>query len=304
MNQKNRKLSVTVGISAYNEAKTLPGLILSILNQKCDTYRLNEIAIICDGCTDNTAEEIQEIKSEKVNIISKPDRRGKATRINELFKIADSEILVLLDADIQIKHAYLLEKLIAPFQADDDLLCVSGSLTPLSPKNFTQKVIHAGSQLWDSVRNNADSKVDLYYCTGAIRGFRKLLYKEMIFPNISAEDVYPYLYCRLKNYKFLVVREAVAYYKIPYKYMDFFKQMSRYLKSKEVLSQYFSSKMLQTGFSITTNNKLKQLLVSFVSNPFWISTYILYLLPIHAKSLINSNQQDEPIWEVIESSKE
>jgi glycosyltransferase involved in cell wall biosynthesis len=301
--KKHTSLSVSVGISAYNEASTLPWLIKSLLNQTCRSFNFEKIIIISDGSTDDTAEVIQRINSHKLKVIDKKNRAGKTSRVNELFALATSDVLVVLDADIQLKENDVLEKLIVPFIHNNDLACVSGAIAPHSPKNITQKIIQTGTKLWDEVRSNSGSTKDLYYCTGAIRAFRKRLYKEMTFPHISAEDVYPYLYCKVKNYQFLVVPDSVVYYETPRTYKDFFKQMRRYLKSKEVLSQHFSSQILASSFSISSAGKLRQLVKCLVQNPIWVSAYLVYLLPAHFVIWFTKSTPDKPIWDVIETSK-
>jgi glycosyltransferase involved in cell wall biosynthesis len=50
---KNIK-TLTIGISAHNEEKNISSLLESIFAQKQRNYVLENIYVVCDGCTDNT----------------------------------------------------------------------------------------------------------------------------------------------------------------------------------------------------------------------------------------------------------
>lgn len=47
-----KKLSVSVGIPAYNEEQNIASLIFGILKQKVNNITLKEIIVISDGSTD------------------------------------------------------------------------------------------------------------------------------------------------------------------------------------------------------------------------------------------------------------
>ena len=51
-----KKLTVTIGIPAYNEEKNIGRLLKSLSNQKGDDFTLNEIVVLSDGSTDMTNE--------------------------------------------------------------------------------------------------------------------------------------------------------------------------------------------------------------------------------------------------------
>ncbi|MBM2818065.1 MAG: biofilm synthesis PgaC-like N-glycosyltransferase, partial [Parcubacteria group bacterium] len=123
MNLK-KTITVTVGISAYNEEANIGNLLNSVLNQKLDNYKLEKIIVVSDGSTDSTEKKVIEINSDKIKLIADGKRLGKPIRINQIFREADSEIAVIFDADIKLEDDFVLYKLIMPFLNDDEIMLV------------------------------------------------------------------------------------------------------------------------------------------------------------------------------------
>ena len=49
-----KKLTVTIGIPAYNEEANVRNLLVSLLAQKETNFKLQEIIVVSDGSTDKT----------------------------------------------------------------------------------------------------------------------------------------------------------------------------------------------------------------------------------------------------------
>lgn len=56
-----KKLTVTIGIPAYNEEQNIGHLLVNIFNQSTSIAILDEIIIVSDGSTDNTIKAIKKI---------------------------------------------------------------------------------------------------------------------------------------------------------------------------------------------------------------------------------------------------
>lgn len=298
---KQQKPTLSIGITAFNEEQAFPSILQKLLAQESSSFILEYVYVVSDGSTDETVNKLKSFNHQKVQLLPFSKRMGKANRINTIFKKATSDIVVLLDADITIKDDWVLEKLIKPFLNDEKVLGVSGSILPIPPQSFTQNVLFTGSRLWDKTR--ALKKADVYYCTGAIRAFKKKLYKEMQFPDISAEDVYPYLYCKLKGYQFRIVKNAIVYYGLPLTYRDYFMQMRRYLKSGAVQENLFNEELINREYTIRAFDRLNILLREILHNPFWTTLYLLFLIPVQVANQLSKSDQDDAIWKIATSSK-
>ena len=97
---RKTKKTVTVGIPAYNEEKNIKFLIESLLKQKLQNAIFKEIIVISDGSTDKTVEKIKTVKSRFIKLIVYKKRLGQNQALNQIAQVANSDILVLTDADV------------------------------------------------------------------------------------------------------------------------------------------------------------------------------------------------------------
>src|SRR5260221_14535412 len=110
-----KKITVSVGIPAYNEEANIKNLLTSLLIQKRENFTLREIIIISDCSSDNTDSEVKRVKSKLVTLIRNPKRMGLAFGQNKIVKLFKGEILILLNADILISPTNFLDLLSKPF---------------------------------------------------------------------------------------------------------------------------------------------------------------------------------------------
>lgn len=97
-------------ISNYNYGKYLEEAISSAINQ---TVKFDEIIIVDDASTDNSAEIIAKFSQEiNVQCIFKSKNQGQLSSFNDAFTAATGDIIFFLDADDVYSHKYLEEALI------------------------------------------------------------------------------------------------------------------------------------------------------------------------------------------------
>jgi len=302
MYMRTKKPTVTIGITAYNEEQSFPSFLHTLLRQDHTEYILREIIVMSDGSNDKTVSNARSIKDKRIKINASSKRMGKPARLNQLFQMSNSDILVLLDADLKIKDNNMLDTLIAPMRKNNKILGVSGAALPVEPQTIVQKIVHTGIQLWSSTVHSTKN-TNVYLCTGAVRAFRKKLYKEIVFPAISADDIYPYLYCMSKRYDFRIIPNAKVYYGLPSTYKDYFNQMKRYLKSKSLQSTCFEEKLMKRAFVITWKDRFRVLMREVIKNPLWVTLYVLFLIPPHFVTFIEKGRNDRVQWKMIRTSK-
>src|SRR5258708_3629060 len=97
-----KKLTVTIGIPAFNEEKNIVNLLKSIAKQKGNLFIIKKIIILCDNCTDKTADKAFEFAKnyKNIHIILDNERKGKVARLNQLYTLNKSDVLITFDADI------------------------------------------------------------------------------------------------------------------------------------------------------------------------------------------------------------
>ena len=90
-------MKVSAVICAYNEEKTISGVITATLKSKL----INEVIVVNDGSTDNTGKEIVQHKHElSLRFIDLPTNMGKGYAMAIGVENADGEVIAFIDADI------------------------------------------------------------------------------------------------------------------------------------------------------------------------------------------------------------
>jgi glycosyltransferase involved in cell wall biosynthesis len=103
MNPKRVKTSCL--INNYNYAEFLAEAVDSAVNQ---TVKFDEIIIVDDASTDNSAEVIAKLAQERyIKYILKQENRGQLSSFNEGFLVATGDIIFFLDADDTYEPQYL-----------------------------------------------------------------------------------------------------------------------------------------------------------------------------------------------------
>jgi biofilm PGA synthesis N-glycosyltransferase PgaC len=102
------KLSVI--ITVYREAKTLPSLLSQLSRQK--TSFPYEIIVMIDEPADKIISTIiEEYRGRNVRFDISHVRRGKVSALNTAIGLARGDVLVFLDNDVEIRDEFFLEKI-------------------------------------------------------------------------------------------------------------------------------------------------------------------------------------------------
>lgn len=296
-------LSITIGIPAHNEERNIQHLLLSILAQKAD-FILEKIIVVCDGCIDETEEcalEIAKAHYGLIEVMNDHEWKGKADRMNEIFRMSKSDVVIIIDADIKI--AGKLKSLVEPMETEgnENIMLVSGNLLPIVPKTFAGRIGITAHRLWMNAVDMLPN-TDMYRCGGPLRAFKRKFYEGLEFPSASADDIYPYLAAQKLGFGFAFAESVSASYKLPGTLKDFRKQMGRFLESKSIHENNFSPEFLKNYYTITSAIKLKALVKTFFQFPISTVCYVVVWVPIKLKSLMSAPTAGGT-WDSVASTK-
>jgi glycosyltransferase involved in cell wall biosynthesis len=101
-------MNVSCIIPAFNEASRI-GRVLSVA-QVCPL--INEIIVVDDGSTDNTADVVR--KHSDITFIEHPQNKGKSASVYDGIKRATGDYILLLDADLLNLTPDDLDRLVRP----------------------------------------------------------------------------------------------------------------------------------------------------------------------------------------------
>jgi cellulose synthase/poly-beta-1,6-N-acetylglucosamine synthase-like glycosyltransferase len=208
--------TVSVIISSFNGADTLPHIIKSVHAQKANIV---DIIIVNDGSTDDTLHVASQLRRDgyATKIIHHDHRIGKSASINHAARFAKGDLLFILDDDTYLPSHYEVARLASIFQ-DKHTAGASGKI----------RIGNAHASLWTSLQrleylisitagrsflNIIDA---IACCSGAFSMFRRSVYLDIGGLNVGpGEDLEITQRLRLLGYKVGFVPQAIAITQAP-----------------------------------------------------------------------------------------
>lgn len=299
----NKIKTVTIGISAYNEEQTIGSLLDAIAMQTGDSYVLEKVIVVLDGSTDKTYDVVAERKDKLISIMSHADRKGKASRLSELYELNTSDIILILDADVQITDQRFIEKLASGF-TKDSIGIVSSNNQPIRPKSFIGKVWYANEQSWYEVRKLVNGGDHLYNNSGCAIALEKNFAKSIVMPaEAIADQQFVYLSAMKEHKDFVFKEQAVAYYIPPTTLHDIKIQYARSLSEESFLEKYFD-KSFHKYFDIPRKYKVKGLLKAFRKDPIYTFLSRLFLRILPYLGIEEDPDNKKGLWKRTNSTKQ
>jgi glycosyltransferase involved in cell wall biosynthesis len=293
------KPSVSVGIPAYNEEANIGRLLKSLLSQKSRRFILKEIIVCSDGSGDQTVSAAESLKNTLIRVIDNRERLGVAERENQILAEADSDVLVILNADIVVPDVFFLEKLALPIISGKADLA-SACLKELSPRNFFERCLAAGMEIKNRIFEKHLSGGNIYTCHGPARAFSRKLYKNLSFPESIGEDAYSYLYCISQGFQYVYVKEAMAYYRLPDNLADYQRQSRRFNTSRRLMTKIFGQEYVSSCYCLPLKLIIASTFSFLVQDPIRPVFYFFFLIYVRTKMVFTKN---EDFWEIALSSK-
>ncbi|TSC88168.1 MAG: putative glycosyltransferase [Microgenomates group bacterium Gr01-1014_16] len=293
------KPTVSIGIPAYNEEANLGHLLSDLQSQKQTGFKLQEIIVSSDASTDQTVSIAKKYSGSGVKILDNQVRQGQAARQNQIIDLANSDVLVLLNADILIEGRDFVWRLIQPITNNHADL-TSSNLLALAPKTFMGQVLFHSLKLRNEVYKKYHLGQNIYTCHGAARAFSKNLYQNFRFQNSVAEDAYSYLYAIFKGYKYRYVADAIAYIRWPESLIDHERQSLRFFQSQKVLSSQFDPQFVSDQYKLPPLEVLKTVVKFYLQYPIHALAYSFIFWFMFCKSFF---KRPMDTWQSSVSSK-
>ncbi len=298
---KNYK-TITVGIPAYNESRNISFLLSALSTQVIKTGILKEIILISDGSIDETVATAKSVHLPFLKIIEYKHREGKMKRQNEIVKLSESDILVLLDSDTILFGNDFIENLINPIVLDENVGLVGANIKSLRGKNYIQRSLALSHDFKWKMYEKIDEGNNIYLCHGRARAFSKKLYKNINWPDEFPEDAYSYLWSLRNGFKFAYAKKAVLLFKSPDNINDHLRQSLRFKTGKYIYNKDFSKEFLESEYHIPKKIMLGSIFLQFIKHPIDMSIYLLIM--VYIKIFKSDTKVDNNRWEISESTKE
>lgn len=299
---KNNIKTVTVGIPALNEELNIRPLLKSVVQQK-GNFILEKIIVLSDGSTDHTPAIVRKMgkNNKKIILIHEEERSGKAYRLNQLFQMNTSDILVIFDADIFIPNNRVIDRIIDGFKTNSIVL-VSGNSLPVQGENFWGKITQYSEELWYHARKSYNNGESYYNSSGSCFAIKKSFAKSFALDKESVHD-YLYIYYEVakSKKKFNFASDAVIYYKTPSNWEDIISHHARG-KSSPFIEEKINA-LLKKREKIPINLRVYALLVMMKKNPFYTFLTLVYLQVMPLCPIKPDVLNEKGMWKIISSSK-
>jgi glycosyltransferase involved in cell wall biosynthesis len=299
---KVKKLTVTIGIPAYNEEKNIKFLIESLQTQRLRSVTFKEIIVISDGSKDNTVSILRSINDSRLIVVDRKKRVGLNQTQNEIVKRTKGDILVILDADVLPKNNLFLQRLITPLLEDETIGIVGANTVSLPSRNILERVLANSHELKQFMYPRINGGNNVYMCHGRARAFSKKLYKKIIWPDNCPEDAYSYFFCVTSRFKFIFNKKASVLFRCPSELGGHILQSNRFIHGKKILENYFGKEIIRKEYAIPKNIMLKTLLHFLFKNP--LSTLLYIAINAYIRLFKNYEPDHHSKYEISASSKE
>ena len=198
--------SMTLLIAAYNEESEIGKRIENALETDYPADKF-EIIVASDGSADRTNEIVRGYARFGVKLLDFPQRRGKATVLNDAIPQASGEIVMLSDANT-FTHATAAERLAGWF-VDPKIGVVCGRLVLTDPE--TGKNVDSLYWKYETFLKKCESRLGaLLGSNGAIYAIRKSLFQGIPSNTIVDDFVIPLLARLRTDCQIIYDRDAVA----------------------------------------------------------------------------------------------
>lgn len=301
MKKQNKKLTVTIGIPAYNEEANIESLLQEVRKQKLLTVSLEEVIVYSDASADGMLEILKRIKMKSLRVLSGEKRMGKSYAMNQIIKHTTSDILVLLDGDILIHDKHMIEKLIEPIRVQNADL-TSARVKEFWAKSKFEEILKISMLLKKDIFESYKKGNNIYTCHGRARALSKKLYNSIRFKNnIVAEDAYAYLYTVYNKFTYIFADCADIHYRLPGNFKDHQKQSVRFIQSYKQLAREFGESFVAQETKLPKSVVLPFIFRYFLRYPLTLFLYASILVYMRVRSLFINEMTVK--WGVSESTK-
>jgi cellulose synthase/poly-beta-1,6-N-acetylglucosamine synthase-like glycosyltransferase len=301
-------IPVSVGICTYNEEENIGNVLNLLHNTKLREFKIIEILVVADGCTDRTVDIVKGwIKNDgRIRLIVNRKRSGKIAALNKIIEKCKGKILVNADADQYFDKSAI--QLILNRLKNDKVGAVSAHRICIGNKNkkFTERMIEVMQRL-----NNERQKYSIlknkFELEGPLFAFKKELCNH-IPESVINDDVYIAVVCKSKKYKSLIERKAKAYTKSPKILIELIRQRRRQIYGNLIIKKKMgieTPKLIvnfEDMFSIMLKSFLKERWKIIFY--FLIERFVEFCANILARLDLFKKHNPHVVWKIARTTKE
>lgn len=296
--------TVTIGIPAHNERENIRYLLRALLSQRDDNYKLENIFVFCDGCVDDTAAKAHEVANTNpiITVIDDGKRMGKIGRLQELYKMNTSDIVINVDADTLPGEKHVVDTVVKEF-GRKDVVYVSGNVKPMKEVTFVEKLVNVWDKIWREACETYKNGQTVHHAMSAIQALRRDFAKTVVFPDWAISDgTIIYLTAKKQNLQTRYAREATVFARSTTTLRDYLMVLSRYSTQRQAMRKYFG-RWIDDEYELPIINKYSAILRVFLSHPLLTPTAIGFQLVATKLARNVRGMETKNLWKEVRSTK-
>lgn len=297
-----KKLTVAVGVAAYNSERNIGLLLNAILMQNETSFNLSQIIVYSDASKDHTVAEAKKITGKKIKVIAAHKNNGFAYVVKYLLKSTNTDITVILNDDIKIFDKNFLNKIVSEFTKDKKVGLVSANQQLIPGNTFIEKSVRTSFNAYEKLRNSINNGNNVYNCDGKVLAFSKKFIVSMKLPSSQAMgnvDNFMYFYCLSKGYKFRSAKDAVVFGKCANNLKDYINFYTRINPISHLTTQF--GDLVKTEYKKPKLLFAKFQLEEAIKNP--LGAIFIFFSGIYISFITSKPKEFNAKWDVVTSSK-
>lgn len=296
---KKKKYSLSVGIPTYEADESLITTLNHLVKQT-KFKNLKSILIAIDGNTNNF-ESVSKLKKGKIKLYFFKKRKGQSVRINDLFKIAKSDYLLLLNDDVVIGKNTIKEILKEINKNGYDLY--GCNISPYKKMNRLQNIFNIGSDIARFIAKHWNKSDNFLSFNGRGIILSKKLYKNVKIPvRLWNNDAFMYFFAKENGYSTGYVSKAKISYLIPANISEHFKQAQKFLNSFNDNKIYFKGN-IGNYYKVPPLLKIRAILNTFRLKPITTGGYLFISIFVRLNYKFNKASVRKHYWDTDKSTK-
>lgn len=290
--------TVSVAIPAHNEEETIQELLTHLLRQDCEGFSLREIIVLSDNSTDETVTRAKSVEDARVKVIETPEHFGQNKCQNVLFRMAEGDIVVFLEADMMPHSTQYLSELVGAI-IKEEAVCTYGATEPwLNAKGLGSLFYFVESAKLLAYRSYRRGR-NIFTCHSG-KAVLKAKALNLNWPPDVSEDAYFYLFGRYTIRSVYYARKAVLYYHVPTTITDYLRESVRYLTNRRTIGTYFSPRVIRKEYSLP-GPAILDFFGTILHKPHFSAAYTVLLLLSRVLSVFISIRT--PTWKTARTTK-
>jgi len=295
------KIKVTIGIPAYNEEANILKLLHSVLEQSEQGYEICEILVMSDCSVDRTEELVRSLGHPKIKLFADRVRKGKPSRLSQIFREAKGDVVVLVDADcVLLKEG--VSHLMVMFRQDPGVVLVGGTLEPKGIESEVQKALSSSVRVRQSIAREYKGGKSVYSFSGTLMALPREFAKKITIPSTVGDDAYIYFTALKHNMRVASTPTISGNFYLPYNISDYMKQANRFSDSQKMMEKFFGAGPA-SQYAIPKRILFRSVVNELFRHPRSLLSYMTLKALMAFYNIGRQASSPNGLWETPESTK-